>query len=268
MTIVAIDGNNLVCRSFFRGGFAPEAPQNFGALFATLDRLNQLSRTYRTDQVVIAWDSGRTFRHDLYPPYKAHRPEKPESLSYQLANAQSFFAAIGITSLVYPGFEADDILASIAYQYGSEAVIYTSDHDLLQVVGSGAAVDFGKAVISTTTAVYEIYGVYPHMIKEYKALVGDRSDNVPGVVGIGPVTARRLINRFRTIEAMLVSSSDLIEAGDREQRNLRLALDQTYQLRLFRDLFVLKADLDIPTPTKIPYTKTLYEEAYRWVTSN
>lgn len=178
------------------------AREPVGALYGFARMLIQLLKKEKPDLVAVCFDSpGPTFRHHLYQDYKATRKKIDEDLLTQLREAPSLAAAMGFTCLAIPGYEADDLMATMARRAereGLEAVLVTGDKDVLQIVGDGIRVlrDVAKGDWMDAGGVQKKLGVSPRSVVDYLALVGDASDNVPGVSGIGPVTAVKLINHY------------------------------------------------------------------------
>ncbi len=151
----------------------------------------------------------QTFRSEKFPTYKAHRPPTEDNLKSQLAEAPNTFAAFGITLVRMPGYEADDVIGTLAAEFGENELhieIFSGDLDLLQLVrGETVTVTILKTGISNVENYHEAkvlarYGVPPARIPDWKGLVGDPSDNIPGAKGIGPKTARELLVEFGTLE--------------------------------------------------------------------
>lgn len=172
------------------------------------------------DYVIAAGDApGKTFRKELDDNYKAHRAPMPDDLRDQLSEAKELFRRYGVPLIEKTGFEADDLIGTVVDHYRTtddlRIEILSSDSDLLQLVDDGSVVmrTLKKGVTDTAVmdeaAVHEKYGIAPDQIPAYKALVGDTSDNIPGVPGIGPKSASALLNQHRTIDELLAHLDDL-----------------------------------------------------------
>lgn len=208
-----LDGSSLAFRAFFA---LPETistreglPTN--ALYGFSQMLLKLVDRFRPAALVVAWDAReKTFRHDEYEEYKAHRPHMPEGLSRQWPLFRELTAAFGIPDLEVPGYEADDILGTLAErarQQGLGVAVVTGDRDALQLVDERiAVVTTGRGVtdvkVYTPGAVVERYGIPPERVPDFIGLKGDSSDNIPGVPGIGEKTAAQLLQQFGSIEAL------------------------------------------------------------------
>jgi DNA polymerase-1 len=211
--LAILDGYSLLYRAFFATRYLSTAdgrPTN--ALLGFTNMLMILLESVRPDAVVVALDApAKTFRHAEYAEYKGTRKEQAPELIQQLPTARELIAALGIQSLELAGYEADDIVGTISRQAeanGYDTTIVTGDLDSLQLVDSCVSVlTMRQGVTDTVTytpdAVVERYGFGPEFIPDYKALVGDTSDNIPGVPGIGAKGAAELIQAFGRIEDMI-----------------------------------------------------------------
>jgi len=208
-----LDGSSLAYRAFFalpesitmRDGF----PTN--ALHGLSQMLLKIVTEYRPASIVVAWDAReKTFRHDEFEEYKAQRPHMPEPLSQQWSRFPELMEAFGIVNLVKPGYEADDILGTLAEEakrQGVGSIVVTGDRDAMQVVDDDIWVmSTGRGItdvkIYTPAAVLERFGVTPAEIPDYIGLKGDTSDNIPGVPGVGEKTAAALLQQFGSIDAL------------------------------------------------------------------
>ncbi len=210
-TIYLIDGTAQIYKAFYAiqslstsKGF----PTN--AIFGFIKGLMKLIRDESPQYLGVSFDlAGPTFRHEMFKDYKANRPETPQELIQQIPKIKEFLKAMKIPIYEMKGFEADDVLATLAKkaeQQGMKVVIVTSDKDLLQLVSDKVVTlseRMGHKVIYTPEKVKEKYGIAPAQIKDFLGLVGDSSDNIPGVHGIGPKTASKLLQQFNSLEALL-----------------------------------------------------------------
>lgn len=198
--------------------------------------------------LAVAFDArGPNFRHQLYPQYKANRPSMPEDLACQIPYIKEIVAAYGITSLEESGVEADDLIAAAARRLGGKGqpvVIVSGDKDLLQLVNQSVTFwDPMSDKIMDAQAVRQKYQVAPEQLLDYFALIGDSSDNVPGVPGVGPKTAARLIAQFGGLD-QLYRRLDELKAGKMREK---LAAHRDDAM-LARELIRLKDDLPLPEP--------------------
>jgi DNA polymerase-1 len=196
---------------FFRNYYALPQLRNTqgfptGLLTGFANFIYAIKNEHDTDYLLFALDSkGKNFRHTLDPNYKANRPEAPEDLRRQLPVAISWIEKMGFKCYAQEGYEADDVIASavrFAKSHDIKVRIVTHDKDLYQLIDDGRVVIYDpmKKMEIDTEKCFEKFGVYPHKINEYLALVGDVADNIPGVKGIGPKGAKKLLDDYGTIE--------------------------------------------------------------------
>ncbi|WP_040195765.1 DNA polymerase I [Candidatus Soleaferrea massiliensis] len=212
MKLLAIDGNSIFNRAFY--GIRMLSNKNgvyTNAIYGFLNILMKLSNEVQPDAVAVAFDlKAPTFRHKQYEGYKATRKGMPEELAMQLPYLKELLDALGYKRVEVEGYEADDILGTFAKSCtdcGSDCIIATGDRDSLQLVGEHVTVmlattKMGQATttVMDTPAVLEKYGVQPRQLIDVKALMGDSSDNIPGVAGIGEKTALSLIREYGNIQ--------------------------------------------------------------------
>jgi DNA polymerase-1 len=220
--LLLIDGNSLLHRAYHvlppltirRSG------EVVGAIYGFASMLLKAISELKPSHWAIAFDKkGPTFRHQVYEQYKAHRPATPEELVGQLGRIRQLVEAFGLPTFELDGYEADDILGSLSQQAASkdtDTVIVTGDADAMQLVSDRVKVfypkpggTFSQAMLYDKEAVIHKYGVVPEHIIDLKALVGDPSDNIPGVSGIGQKTAAKLINRFGGIDQIYASVDEV-----------------------------------------------------------
>ncbi len=202
-----------------------------------------------THLAVIFDASGKTFRNDIYPQYKAHRPEPPEDLRPQFALVRDAVRAFSVPSIEMMGYEADDLIATyarLAREAGARVTIVSSDKDLMQLVtGDVDMLDTMKMKTITRAEVIEKFGVPPDKVIEVQALAGDSVDNVPGVPGIGIKTAAELINQYGDLETLLARASEIKQPKRRENLTANAAL-----ARISKKLVTLDQDVPIDVPVE------------------
>jgi DNA polymerase-1 len=251
-TTYLIDGSGYIFRAFYaiqrlstKSGF----PTN--ALYGFLRMILKTMAQANSHKVAIVFDAGKkTFRNDLYPEYKANRTECPPELLEQMPYFRDLSRALGLPVLECPGYEADDIIATLTAklrQREKPVVIVSGDKDLMQLVSDSVEIwDTMKDVHYGPAQVVEKFGVGPDKVTEILALTGDSSDNVPGVDGVGPKTATQLIQKYDSVEGVL-RSVDAIK-GDKEIRNRAKIAEgieaNPERLRLARRL--VEVDHDVP----------------------
>jgi DNA polymerase-1 len=212
--LLLIDANSIIHRSFHAlPPFTTPEGKPSGAIYGIASILLKLWRDERPEYAAALFDRPEpTFRDEKYAEYKAQRPPAADELIAQIIEAHKLFEAFGIRTFELPGYEADDLIATLAEKFKSlpdvQVVILTGDRDTLQMVEGDKLVvqTFNKGVSDTTiyneAAVIEKYSLAPNQLIDYKALVGDSSDNIKGVPGVGPKTALELIKRFGTVKEM------------------------------------------------------------------
>ena len=212
MKLLALDGNSIINRAFYGIKLLTTKDGRYtNAVYGFINILNKLTETEKPDGIAVAFDLKKpTFRHKMYGEYKAGRKGMPEELAGQLPVMKEWLTLAGYTCVECETYEADDILGTLAAlceKNGDECVIATGDRDSLQLISDStrvllAATKMGKPEIINydKAALYEKYGLTPPEMIELKSLMGDSSDNIPGVAGVGEKTATDLISRFHSID--------------------------------------------------------------------
>ncbi|MDG6774239.1 DNA polymerase I [Thiomicrorhabdus sp. ZW0627] len=243
---ILVDGSSYLFRAFHAmPPLTNSKGQATGAIFGVINMLGKLLSQYQPEKMAVVFDAkGKTFRHDMYTEYKAHRPPMPEELSSQIAPLHEIVKALGLPILVIEGVEADDVIGTLAQQATEakhDTLISTGDKDMAQLVNEHVTlINTMNDSLSTPESVVEKFGVRADQIIDYLALVGDTADNIPGIPKCGPKTAVKWLNAHGTIDR-LVENADSI--GGKIGENLRNNLDQ---LALSRELTTIKTDCDLP----------------------
>lgn len=245
--IYLIDGSSYIYRAYH--AIAPLSNSKGVPTHAVLGFINMVKRLIREKQpshLAIAFDSrGPVFRHQLYSDYKANRPPMPDDLQVQIPFIKRFVAASNILTLEEQGVEADDILASAVKIFtagGHRVVLVSGDKDLLQLVSEQVVMwDPMKDRTLDREAVLQKYGLYPETLLDLFALIGDSADNIPGVPGVGPKTAEKLINTYGTLDGLYAHIDDLKPSRikDKIVENRSLAY-------LSRQLITLQTEVVLP----------------------
>ena len=251
-----VDGSNLA----FRVHFALP-PRHTSGLFPTRVlygftlMLQKMMNTYKPDYCAVSFDIGKTFRHEMYPEYKGHRPDMPEDLRQQWPLLPDLVRAFGFPCINMAGYEADDVLCSLAVQFANQdvhAYLLTSDKDFSQVVGPNISIlDEGKGGRRMgVPEVQEKLGVLPEQVVDLLALMGDSSDNIPGVPGVGPKTASTLLGQHGDLESVLGAAAEGLVKGKRGANLVEFAEDARLSKRLaaIRTDLALGVDLDDLAP--------------------
>ena len=210
--LVLIDGHALVYRAYFAlpSTMATSQGELTNAVFGFASMLLKVLQDEQPEYLAVTFDVGRTFRHDDYAEYKANRAEMPDDLRMQFRRIDQFLETLDIPSYSAKGYEADDVLAALAEQaegQGLQSLIVTGDTDTFQLVGPSVRVlapgrSFSDTIVYDEKRIRERYGLEPVQLIDYKALVGDTSDNVPGVRGVGAKTATRLLQEYGSVEVI------------------------------------------------------------------
>lgn len=230
MKILCIDANSVANRAFYGVKLLTTKDGKYtNAVYGFINILLRALSNQQPDAVAIAFDlPDATFRHAMYDKYKANRKGMPQELAEQIPVLKQLLTALGFTVVSVSGYEADDILGTfsgICKESGWECVIATGDRDSLQLVSESTSVmltttQFGKGetALVDRERIYEDYGVEPEQLIEVKALMGDNSDNVPGVAGIGEKTALALIQNYRSLDGVYENINDpAIKEGVRQK---------------------------------------------------
>ena len=245
--IYIIDGSSYIYRAYH--AIVPLSNSKGTPTHAVLGFINMVRRLVREkkpEHIAIAFDSrGPVFRHELYTAYKANRPTMPDDLQLQIPYIRKFVEASNILMLQQDGVEADDIIASVVRTFtalGHSVVLVSGDKDLLQLVDANVVMwDPMQDKVMDREAVHGKYTLYPEQLLEYFALVGDSSDNVPGIAGIGPKTAAKLICSYGSLEGVY-SSIDELKQSKMKERLIASKADAF----LSRQLISLKNDVCVP----------------------
>lgn len=263
-----IDAYNLIYRMFYA---IPEMHTRDGqvvnAIFWVAKFIKSLSEMSPDDTIIVASESGSNFREALYTEYKGTRDRMPDNLRSQIEGVFTFFQAAGIPVLVQEGYEADDIIGSITHDPDgyNEVIIISSDKDLCQFVKDGRVriFDAMKQKNMRRADVIEKFGVPPEQVKDYLAIVGDSSDNIPGISWFGPKKAVELLSKYHTLEgiysALWVGGYEVwskpqvdqakYEACDLTDKTKQVLIEQIGNAFLSEKLASIVTDLDIPLET-------------------
>ena len=243
--LILIDGSSWLYRAFHALPplTAPDGSPT-GAIYGMANMLRKLFADYDCERIAVIFDPrGATFRNEMYADYKANRPPVPEDLESQFAPMRELIQALGVPLMQIDGFEADDVIATLARQAeadGAEVLIVSGDKDLAQLVTDRVKLlDTMKGVTFDPAAVRDKYGVPPEQIVDWLALMGDTSDNIPGVQGVGPKTAAKWLDQYGDLDRLL-AERDTIKGKAGE--NLRAAAEQ---LPLSRKLATVRDDVSL-----------------------
>jgi ribonuclease HI len=245
-----LDGSSYIYRAYYGvRDVATAGGMPTNAVFGFTRMLLALLQENRPDYLAVIFDPPRegTFRREIYPDYKANRDAVPEDLVSQIPYIRKILQALNIPALEAPGFEADDVIATLARRYageGAEVTVVTGDKDLLQIVGDRISLlDTMKEKRSGPQEVLERFGVPPELVADVLGLAGDTADNIPGVPGIGEKTASELVRKFGSLEEVLQWRS--LVSGRQRRGNLRIHADQA---RLSKVLATVRDDVPLDVP--------------------
>ena len=248
---ILVDGSGYIFRAFY--ALPPISRSDnlpVGAVYGFCNMLLKLliERDGKDEIVVVIFDAARkNFRNEIYPEYKTNRQEIPAELVPQFAYIRKAVEAFNLPSIEQLGFEADDLIATyaeLAKQNGDNVVIYSSDKDLMQLLDTNVAIfDPLKQKVVDKDVVFNKFGVEPSKVVDVQALIGDSTDNIPGVKGIGPKTASELINKYGNLENLLLNARNIKQDKRREtiEANAELA-------KISKQLATLKKDVPLSTP--------------------
>jgi DNA polymerase I len=243
--LILVDGSGYLYRAF--NALPPltnSKGEPTGAILGVLNMLNKMIKEESPDRIAVVFDApGRTFRDDLFEQYKAHRPPMPDDLRSQVQPLYDAVAAMGVALLRVTGVEADDVIGTLAKQgaaSGYEVLISTGDKDMAQLVGPNIGLINTMSNSRLDRAgVKAKFDVFPEQIIDYLALVGDSSDNIPGITGVGPKTAAKWLNLYGTLDELVAHAADI---GGKVGENLRSELAM---LELSRKLATIDTGLTL-----------------------
>lgn len=245
LPLVLIDGSSYLYRAFHAlPQLVSSKGQQTGAVRGVISMIRKLSKDYPESHVAVVFDAkGKTFRHEMYKEYKANRPSMPDELRSQIEPIHKIIKMMGIPLLIEDGVEADDVigtLSKLATDAGIDVIVSTGDKDMAQLVNkhitlintmSGETMDEAGVAVK--------FGVRPDQIIDYLALVGDTSDNIPGVAKVGPKTAVKWLAEYESVEGVIAHADEI---KGKVGENLR---DSLQQLPLSYELATIKLDLDL-----------------------
>jgi len=272
--IYLIDGHALAYRTYFAltagsgGRFATTSGEPTAGIYGFASVLIRILEQEHPDYLAVAFDTGKTFRNDMFKDYKATRAKMPEDLRPQIDRIRQMVDAFDVQRIEMEGYEADDVLGSIARQAvaaGLGVKIITGDRDLLQLVDDRIIVSLPGSRLSESKDynardVKELLNVNPQQVVDYKAMVGDHSDNIPGVPGIGEKTAASLLNQYPTLDDIYAHLADIKESIRTKLENGR---ESAY---LSRELARIHTDL--PVTLNLEKPALLCSISRRWKSSS
>jgi len=243
---ILVDGSSYLFRAFH--GLPPLTNSEghpTGAIFGVVNMVGKLLEQYQPERIAVVFDAkGKNFRHEMYAEYKAHRPPMPDELRVQIEPIKEIIAALGIPLLIIDGVEADDVMGTLAEQATQAkmtALLSTGDKDMAQLVNEHVSlINTMNDQLMTPDSVFEKFHVKPEQIIDYLALMGDSSDNIPGVPKCGPKTAVKWLDAYGTIENLIEHADEIKgKVGENLRNNLA-------QLRLSQQLTTIRLNCELP----------------------
>lgn len=249
---VLVDGSSYMYRAFHAlPPLTSASGEPTGAIVGVTNMLLRMLREYDPEYLAVVFDAkGKTFRDELYAQYKAHRPPMPDELRSQLPTLMEVVKALGLPLLQIPGVEADDVIGTLATQAnkaGMKTLVSTIDKDMAQLVEQGITlIDTMFNRVMDRDRVKEKFGVEPSQMIDYLALVGDTSDNIPGVPGVGPKTAAGLLGHFKGIDEIYADLEEVANVKVRGAGKLGAKLEKHHEdVLLSRKLATIVTDVEL-----------------------
>ena len=240
--IILVDGNNLLFRSFYATAYQGVIMKNSkgfptNALYGFINMMNKIIQEESPSYIMVAFDKGKTFRHDKYEEYKAGRSEMPDELRLQFPKAKEILDAMGIKHFEIDNYEADDIIGTLSLEVEHRddfvATIVSSDKDLLQLISDKVDVKLLKQsghIMMTKSEFIKTYQVPPIRMIDLKALMGDSSDHIPGVKGIGEKTAINLLSKFQSLDNLYLHIDEVSGKTKEKLENDKSSAYMSYDL--------------------------------------
>jgi DNA polymerase-1 len=244
--LVLVDGSSYLYRAFHAlPPFSNSRGEPTGAVFGVLNMLNKFLKDYDPARIAVVFDApGKTFRDDLFAEYKAHRPPMPDDLRSQIEPLLQAVKGMGLPILRESGVEADDVIGTLACAAAGQelnVLISTGDKDMAQLVSEHITlINTMSGTVLDRAGVKAKFDVFPEQIIDYLALVGDSSDNIPGIDKVGPKTAAKWLGQYQTLDALI---ADAANVGGKVGENLRAGLAT---LDLARKLATIRTDVTLP----------------------
>lgn len=251
--IVLVDGSSYLYRAYHAlPPLTNSKGRATGAVKGVINMIRRLLKDHPDSQSVVIFDAkGKTFRDDIYPDYKAHRPPMPDDLREQIEPIHKIIAAMGLPLIIIDNVEADDVIGTYARQateQGLDVIVSTGDKDMAQLVNQHITlVNTMNDVVMDEQGVLEKFGIPPSLIIDYLALIGDKVDNIPGVAGVGEKTALGLLQGIGGLDAIFANLDKVPELTIRGAKSLPAKLEKEREVAyLSYQLATIKLDVDLP----------------------
>ena len=279
---ILVDGSSYLFRAFHAPPhLTNSAGEPTGAVYGVVNMLRSLLKRYKPSHMAVVFDAkGKTFRSDIYDEYKAHRPPMPDDLRTQIEPLHAIVKAMGLPLLCVDGVEADDVIGTLAKQAGDKGrftLISTGDKDMAQLVNDHVMlINTMTDTLLDESGVIEKFGVKPNQIIDYLALMGDSSDNIPGLPKVGEKTAQAMLQGIPSIDKIYEDIDAVTELGFRGAKSMPKKLEEFKdQLLMSRELATIKCDVELECgpdaltiePADTDQLQTLYGkmEFRRWL---
>jgi len=242
---ILIDGSSYLFRAYHAmPKLTNSRNEHTGAIYGVINMIRRLLKDYQPEHIAVVFDAkGKTFRDEIYPEYKAHRPPMPEDLAEQIEPIHQIIQAMGLPLLCVPGVEADDVIGTLAQQateHGMPTLVSTGDKDMAQLVNEHVTlVNTMNDSVSDIQGVIDKFGITPEQIIDYLALIGDTVDNVPGVPKVGPKTAVKWLKEYGSLDNIMQHAD---EFKGKVGEYLR---DSLQQLPMSQELVTIKCDVEL-----------------------
>jgi len=248
--LILVDGSSYLYRAFHAlPPLMNSQGQQTGAVYGVVNMIKKLRQEYNPEQMVVIFDSKeKTFRDELYSAYKATRESMPDDLRSQIEPLHELIRAMGIPLLLIHGVEADDVIGTLAHEaskHNQKTIISTGDKDMAQLVNKNISlINTMNNTSMDEKGVFEKFGVHPNQIIDYLTLIGDTSDNIPGVPGVGPKTAAKWLAEYKTLDNIIKNHKAI-------PGKIQGALEKHIpEFELAKKLVTIKCDVEIPAEQK------------------
>ena len=248
--LILIDGSSYLYRAYHASpNFTNSDGEPTGAVYGVVNMLRSMLRQFATEHIAVVFDAkGKTFRDELYPEYKAHRPPMPDDLRAQIEPLHAIIKAMGLPLICEPGVEADDVIGTLARQAsqaGMPVLISTGDKDMAQLVDENITlINTMTGVVMDPDGVREKFGIGPELIIDYLALMGDKVDNIPGVPGVGDKTATALLTGIGGLKDLYDNLDAIAALGFRGSKTMAKKLEENREAAMMSyELATIKLDV-------------------------
>jgi DNA polymerase-1 len=271
--IIIVDGTNYLYRSYFSfKNFKNNKGKPIGAIYGTLMMLKKVFNKYIPKKIIVVFDHKKiNFRKKIYKKYKSNRQKIPKNLKVQIKKLIKIINYMGIPVLKIPGFEADDVIGTLANnQKKKKILILTNDKDMMQLINKNVKILNSNEKIIGKKEVIKKFGVPPKLIKYFLAIVGDKSDNIPGIPSIGIKTAQKILNNFKSLKEIYKNLDKLKLLKIRNAKKLSKIFLKNKKIALMSEfLSTIQTTIDLPIlKKKLKLKKIQKEKIFRYFKKN